>query len=132
MTAFTIRGKRFGGPAYIAAVLGAVVVLALRRPEGVLHAGLWAEDGRVFARSAYLEPAYRSIFHSYNGYLHVLLRLWAEITTLLPAAETTKKEPETIAAQDKKSSPAGDLDVNAVFAKLKQLGGGNKPDSDER
>ena len=57
----------------------------------------------------------------------------ASSATLLPAAETTKKEPETVAAQDKKSSPAGDLDVNAVFAKLKQLGGGNKPDnSDER
>src|SRR5579884_1194002 len=44
--------------------------------------------------------------------------------TLLPASETTKKEPETVAetAQEK----SGDLDVNAVFAKLKQLGGGKK------
>jgi hypothetical protein len=45
--------------------------------------------------------------------------------TLLPAAETTKKEPEpavaaTPAEAEKK---AGELDVSAVFAKLKQLGG---------
>ena len=49
--------------------------------------------------------------------------------TLLPASETTKKEPETVAetAQEK----SGDLDVNAVFAKLKQLGGGKKQDEEE-
>jgi hypothetical protein len=45
--------------------------------------------------------------------------------TLLPASETTaRKEAESAAAAaeaDKK--PAGDLDVSAVFAKLKQLGG---------
>ena len=44
--------------------------------------------------------------------------------TLLPAAETTaaRKEPEPAGAeQDNK--PGGDLDVGAVFAKLKQIGG---------
>jgi hypothetical protein len=49
--------------------------------------------------------------------------------TLLPAAETTaRKEAEAVAAQ---STPEGekkqsDLDVSAVFAKLKQLGGDKK------
>jgi hypothetical protein len=49
--------------------------------------------------------------------------------TLLPAAETTaRKEAEAVAAQatpegEKKQS---DLDVSAVFAKLKQLGGDKK------
>ena len=45
--------------------------------------------------------------------------------TLLPASETTKKEPEAAAApasaEDEKKQ--GELDVSAVFAKLKQLGG---------
>jgi hypothetical protein len=44
--------------------------------------------------------------------------------TLLPAAVTTapKEEPEPVlAAQQQKA--ADDLDVSAVFAKLKQLGG---------
>ena len=53
--------------------------------------------------------------------------------TLLPAAETTaKKEAEIAAAaaqaQDK---PAGDMDVSAVFAKLKQLGGKAERDEDQ-
>ena len=53
--------------------------------------------------------------------------------TLLPAAETTaKKEAEIAAAQaaEEEKKPGGsDLDVSAVFAKLKQLGG--KGDKDE-
>jgi uncharacterized protein len=42
--------------------------------------------------------------------------------TLLPAAETTKKEPEAAPATAEPEK-SGDLDVSAVFAKLKQLGG---------
>jgi hypothetical protein len=42
---------------------------------------------------------------------------------LLPAAETTaRKEAETAAAAEPEKK-AGELDVGAVFAKLKQLGG---------
>jgi hypothetical protein len=44
--------------------------------------------------------------------------------TLLSAAETTaRKEAEVAAAEAAQPKPAGELDVNAVFAKLKQLGG---------
>jgi hypothetical protein len=48
--------------------------------------------------------------------------------TLLPAAETTaKKEAETAAAAaEAEQKPPGELDVSAVFAKLKQLGGKDK------
>ena len=49
----------------------------------------------------------------------------AQGATLLPAAVTTapkeKEEPQAPAASTKKSE---DLDVQAVFAKLKQIGGG--------
>ena len=50
--------------------------------------------------------------------------------TLLPAAETTaRKEAEVAAAAQAQQKPGGDLDVGAVFAKLKQLGGkGDKAD----
>ena len=44
--------------------------------------------------------------------------------TLLPAAETTaRKETEVVAATREPEKKPGELDVNAVFAKLKQLGG---------
>ncbi len=50
--------------------------------------------------------------------------------TLLPASETTaRKEAEVAAAAEAQQKPGGDLDVGAVFAKLKQLG--NKGDKDE-
>jgi hypothetical protein len=44
--------------------------------------------------------------------------------TLLPAAETTaRKEEEVAAAAAAEKKPGEELDVSAVFAKLKQLGG---------
>ena len=44
--------------------------------------------------------------------------------TLLPASETTaRKEAEVAAAAEANQKAGGDLDVGAVFAKLKQLGG---------
>lgn len=53
--------------------------------------------------------------------------------TLLPAAETTaRKEAEITAAAAAESEKKGeDLDVSAVFAKLKQLGGKGEKDEDE-
>jgi len=49
--------------------------------------------------------------------------------TLLPAAETTARQ-EAEAAASAADKAAGDIDVSAVFAKLKQIGGDKKP-SDE-
>ncbi len=48
--------------------------------------------------------------------------------TLLPASETTKKEPEPVA--EGAPEKTGELDVSAVFAKLKQLGGGKKDEEE--
>jgi hypothetical protein len=50
--------------------------------------------------------------------------------TLLPASETTKKEPETV-GEGAAPKTGGELDVSAVFAKLQQLGGGKKSEDDE-
>jgi uncharacterized protein len=48
--------------------------------------------------------------------------------TLLPAEVTTAKpQPEPATPQ----KPGGELDVQAVFAKLKQLGGKSDKDEDE-
>jgi hypothetical protein len=51
--------------------------------------------------------------------------------TLLPAAETTaRKEAEVAAAAETQQKSGGDLDVSAVFAKLKQIGGKNEADEE--
>jgi hypothetical protein len=46
--------------------------------------------------------------------------------TLLPASETTRKDELETA-----ESGSGDLNVDAVFAKLKGIGGSKKQDDDE-
>ena len=46
--------------------------------------------------------------------------------TLLPASETTRKEPEFETAEKK----SDDLNVDAVFAKLKTIGG-KKPEDQQ-
>jgi hypothetical protein len=46
--------------------------------------------------------------------------------TLLPASETTRKEEAPATASAEPEKKPGDLDVSAVFAKLKQLGGDKK------
>ena len=53
--------------------------------------------------------------------------------TLLPASETTaRKEAEEAAAAEREAEkPAAEMDVSAVFAKLKQLGGGKKEEEEE-
>jgi hypothetical protein len=53
--------------------------------------------------------------------------------SLLPASETTarKEAEEAAAAAEAENKPGGDLDVSAVFAKLKQLGGGKKDEDAE-
>ena len=43
--------------------------------------------------------------------------------TLLPAAETTARKEAEIAAAAETDKKSGEMDVSAVFAKLKQLGG---------
>ncbi|HVV92916.1 MAG TPA: cell cycle transcriptional regulator TrcR [Hyphomicrobiales bacterium] len=50
--------------------------------------------------------------------------------TLLPASETTRKEAEQ-AAPAAAPEKSGDLDVSAVFAKLKQIGGKSGRTNDE-
>jgi hypothetical protein len=52
--------------------------------------------------------------------------------TLLPAAETTaRKEAEEAHAGAEGTEKSGELDVGAVFAKLKQLGGKHDDKQDE-
>jgi len=51
--------------------------------------------------------------------------------TLLPAAETTARKEAEVAAAAEPDKKSGELDVSAVFAKLKQLGGkGGKGDKE--
>jgi len=50
--------------------------------------------------------------------------------TLLPAAETTARKEAEVAAAEAQQKPGGDLDVSAVLAKLKKIGGKIEPDEE--
>jgi hypothetical protein len=68
------------------AVVGLVVLIA-RRPTAVTRPGLYAEDGDVFLLDSLLRGA-ASIFHPYNGYIHLVPRLGALAATALPLGWT--------------------------------------------
>ncbi|MBV9180005.1 MAG: hypothetical protein JO356_01720, partial [Acidobacteria bacterium] len=55
------------------------------RPDAILHAQFFAEDGVVFYRDAY-QSGLHSLFLTYGGYFHTLLRLTALFAQLFPFA----------------------------------------------
>jgi hypothetical protein len=61
------------------------ILLVGRRPESLFHAQLFAEDGPIFYQHALTDGAVRSVFEQYSGYLHVILRLTADLAAALPA-----------------------------------------------
>ncbi len=61
----------------------AFVVVCSRRPDAVLHAQFYAEDGAVFYRDAY-QYGLHSLLLTYSGYFHTLLRLVALLAQLFP------------------------------------------------
>jgi hypothetical protein len=74
-------------PALLAAIGAAIVVLgaALLRQAGVPKIDtLWAEDGAVFLRCAYLPDSVGCFGQAYQGYLHVVPRLIAALAAAVP------------------------------------------------
>jgi hypothetical protein len=67
-------------------VLCGLVLLVLRRPDAFGHPPLWAEDGVVFMRDAFVRGIPESIVTPYAGYLLLVPRLWAAATSALPVA----------------------------------------------
>lgn len=76
-------GRLFNRRRLFTVVAFGFVVLSWRRTDALLDPKIWAEDGTVFLNDAYRRP-FTSVFHSYFGYLDVLPRLWALITTMFP------------------------------------------------
>jgi hypothetical protein len=63
----------------ITAFVAVVLILWLRAPDRIEHGFLWAEDAQVFLLDAH-QTGFRSLFHPYAGYLHLLPRLIAWIS----------------------------------------------------
>jgi hypothetical protein len=56
-----------------------------RRPDALLNAQFYAEDGSLFYRDAY-QSGLHSLLMTYSGYFHILLRLTALLAQLFPFA----------------------------------------------
>ena len=64
------------------------MLLWLRRPESLLNAQFWAEDGGVFFQQQLLHGFWRSLAQPYSGYIHVIPRLIAAVMSFLPVRST--------------------------------------------
>ncbi|HEY1985225.1 MAG TPA: hypothetical protein VGG85_07450 [Terracidiphilus sp.] len=69
---------------HVAIFLLAFVVIVLRRPDAVLHAQFWAEDGHVWYADAYNLGWWPALFRAQDGYFQTLPRLAAAFALLLP------------------------------------------------
>jgi hypothetical protein len=70
----------------ISVFLLACGVLIARRPDAVLHAQFFAEDGACWFSNAYNLGWSHALFLTYGGYLQTLPRLVASIALLVPLA----------------------------------------------
>jgi hypothetical protein len=64
--------------------LFACAVIVTRRPDAILHAQFWAEDGHVWFADAYNYGWWVPLFHTQDGYLQILPRLAASVALLVP------------------------------------------------
>ncbi|PYV50423.1 MAG: hypothetical protein DMG92_07750 [Acidobacteria bacterium] len=64
--------------------IGCLIVFS-RRPDALLNAQFYAEDGSLFYRDAY-QSGLHSLLMTYSGYFHILLRLTALLARLFPFA----------------------------------------------
>jgi hypothetical protein len=64
----------------------ACAVIISRRPDAVLNAQFWAEDGHVFFADAYNFGWWHALFRTYAGYFHAFPRLGAALSLLAPLA----------------------------------------------
>lgn len=68
----------------VAIFLIAIVLIVSRRPDALFRAQFWAEDGTIFYSDAYNFGWFHSEFHTYAGYFHLIPRLAAAISLLVP------------------------------------------------
>jgi hypothetical protein len=83
----SVTGDAYGKREIAAAIAFGVVIfllLWLRRPDSLLNAQFWAEDGGVFFREQVLSGFAKSFVRPYSGYLHAVPRLIAAMMAGLP------------------------------------------------
>ncbi len=68
----------------VTGIFVALLILFLRRPDILLDAKLWAEDGTVWYSEAYRDGALSALLRPQNGYFQTISRLVFGISLLIP------------------------------------------------
>jgi hypothetical protein len=68
----------------VAGILVALIVMFLRRPDILLDAKLWAEDGTVWYTEAYRDGALSALLRPQNGYFQTISRLVFGMSLAIP------------------------------------------------
>ncbi len=68
----------------VAGILAAFIVLFLRRPDILLDAKLWAEDGTIWYAEAHRDGALSALLRPQNGYFQTISRLVFGISLSIP------------------------------------------------
>jgi hypothetical protein len=68
----------------VAGIFVAVIILFVRRPDILLDAKLWAEDGTVWYSEAYRDGALSALLRPQNGYFQTISRLVFGVSLLFP------------------------------------------------
>lgn len=66
--------------------LAACAILVSRRPDAILHAQFYAEDGHVWFADAYNRGWWRALVYAQDGYFQTFPRLGAALALLAPMA----------------------------------------------
>lgn len=72
------------GAVQFAAFAAAFLIIVSRRPDALLHPQFYGEDGAIFFADAYNWGAWKVLFWTYNGYIHILPRLVAALAVAMP------------------------------------------------
>lgn len=85
-SAVKTRPGEAAGIFYALCMAAAIFILvSLKGSDRLLHAGIWAEDGKVFLKQAF-ELGWTSLLRPYDGYFHTVPRLIALAVSWLPVA----------------------------------------------
>ncbi|MCA3388171.1 MAG: hypothetical protein INF65_06010 [Roseomonas sp.] len=68
----------------VAGILVALIVMFLRRPDILLDAKLWAEDGRVWYAEAHSQGPLAALLRPETGYFQTISRLVFGLSSILP------------------------------------------------
>src|SRR5664280_1271684 len=69
---------------HVLAFVAAAGLVVSRRPDAIVHAQFFAEDGHVWFADAYNRGWFTSLFRTQDGYFQTLPRLAAALSLLVP------------------------------------------------